>query len=126
METKQKAAISQKGGEDDDGGEEDAVEEEGRCRRLRRGGGRGGVGVRHGRRMRGATREEEEGCTVGVSCSALGGELRVELELELRRRGVGFGFACEEVCRDSNMDLHVKRSVEIVIDYLRATNRLSD
>ena len=45
------------------------------------GGGRGGVGVRRGRRMRGAAWEEEEGYTVGGACDALGGELRVELEL---------------------------------------------
>ena len=39
------------------------------------GGGRGGVGVRPGRRMRGVAWEEEEGCTVGGACGAMGGEL---------------------------------------------------
>ena len=69
---------------------------------VAQGGGRGGVGVRHGRRMRGAEWEEEEVCTVGGACGALGGELQVELELELRRRGGGFGFASKEVCRATN------------------------
>ena len=52
--------------------------------------------------MRGAAWEEEEGYIVGGACSALGGEMRVELELELCRRGGGFGFASEEVCRTTN------------------------
>ena len=46
--------------------------------------------------------EEEEGCTMGGACGALGGEPQVELELELQRRGSGFGFASEEVCRATN------------------------
>ena len=66
-----------------------------------RGGGRGYVGGRT-RWSRDAVWEEEEGCTVGGACGALGGELGVEMELELRRRGGGFGFAPEEVYRATN------------------------
>ena len=58
--------------------------------------------MRPGRRMRGVAWEEEEGCTVGRACGALGGEMRVELDLELWRRGGGFGFAFEKVYRAIN------------------------